>query len=72
MLDELRGRALLDGFRGGPAVDRDVLVALLRAVGDLLLAHPEIAELDVNPLRATGDELVAADALIVVDPSATG
>jgi acetate---CoA ligase (ADP-forming) len=72
MLDELRGRALLDGFRGGPVVDRDALVALLRAVGQLLLAHPEIAELDVNPLRATAGGLVAADALIVVDPSATG
>jgi acetate---CoA ligase (ADP-forming) len=71
MLAELRGRELLDGFRGGPTVDRDALVALLRSVGDLLLAHPEIAELDVNPLRATGaGELIAADALIVVDPSA--
>jgi acyl-CoA synthetase (NDP forming) len=71
MLEELRGRELLDGFRGGPTVDRDALVALLRSVGDLLLAHPEIAELDVNPLRATGGgELIAADALIVVDPSA--
>jgi acetate---CoA ligase (ADP-forming) len=71
MLAELRGRELLDGFRGGPTVDRAALVALLRSVGDLLLAHPEIAELDVNPLRATGGgELIAADALIVVDPSA--
>jgi acetyltransferase len=71
MLTELRGRELLDGFRGGPTVDRDALVALLRSVGDLLLAHPEIAELDVNPLRATGGgELIVADALIVVDPSA--
>jgi acetate---CoA ligase (ADP-forming) len=71
MLDDLRGRELLDGFRGGPTVDRDALVALLRAVGELLLAHPEIAELDVNPLRASGGgELTAVDALIVVDPSA--
>jgi acetate---CoA ligase (ADP-forming) len=66
MLDELLGRKLLDGFRGGPAVDRDELVAVLRSLGDLLLAHPEIAELDVNPLRATGDGLVAADALVVL------
>jgi acetyltransferase len=66
MLDELLGRKLLDGFRGGPAVDRDELVLVLRSLGDLLLAHPEIAELDVNPLRATGDDLVAADALVVL------
>lgn len=68
MLGELLGRKLLDGFRGGPSVDRDALVAVLRSIGDLLTAHPEIAELDVNPLRATGDALIAADALIVLDP----
>jgi acetyltransferase len=67
MLRELLGGRLLDGFRGGPRVDRDTLVGVLRAVGELLSAHPEIAELDVNPLRATGASLVAADALIVVD-----
>jgi acetyltransferase len=68
MLAELGGRQLLDGFRGGPAVDRDELVGVLRSVGELLCAHPEIAELDVNPLRATGEGLIAADALIVLDP----
>jgi acyl-CoA synthetase (NDP forming) len=67
MLEELLGGKLLDGFRGGPTVDRDALVEVLRSVGALLSAHPEIAELDVNPLRATGGGLFAADALIVVD-----
>jgi acetyltransferase len=68
MLDELLGRKLLDGFRGGPRVDRDALVVVLASIGELLAAHPEIAELDINPLRATAGGLVAADALIVVDP----
>lgn len=68
MLDELLGRKLLDGFRGGPRVDRDALVAVLAAIGELMAAHPEIAELDINPLRAITGGLVAADALIVVDP----
>lgn len=68
MLGELLGRKLLDGFRGGPRVDRDALVAVLRSIGELLAAHPEIAELDVNPLRAAGGALIAADALIVIDP----
>ncbi|HZD01133.1 MAG TPA: acetate--CoA ligase family protein [Actinomycetes bacterium] len=67
MLDELHGRKLLDGFRGGQRVDRDELVTALQAVGTLLLEHPEIAELDVNPLRATHEGLIAADALVIVD-----
>jgi acetate---CoA ligase (ADP-forming) len=67
MLDELQASKLLDGFRGGPKVDRDTLVEVLHTIGDLLVAHPEIAELDVNPLRATGGALIAADALILLD-----
>jgi acyl-CoA synthetase (NDP forming) len=70
MLAELHGRKLLDGFRGGQRVDRDELVAALQTVGALLLEHPEIAELDVNPLRATPGGLVAADALVIVGQGA--
>jgi acetyltransferase len=36
------------------------------AVGDLLVAHPEVAELDLNPLNVRGDRLVAVDARILV------
>src|SRR5207302_1502831 len=35
MLDELRGRALLDGFRGAPPIDRAALVEILLAVSDI-------------------------------------
>ena len=42
----------------------DVLVA----IGNLLVDHPTIAELDVNPLIASGRRLVAVDALILVNP----
>jgi acyl-CoA synthetase (NDP forming) len=67
MLDELQASKLLDGFRGFPKVDRDAVVEVLHSIGDLLVAHPEIAELDVNPLRVTGGALIAADALILLD-----
>jgi hypothetical protein len=33
--------------------------------------HPEIAELDVNPLIARGTELLAVDALIIADQGGT-
>lgn len=66
MADELAGRALLDGFRGHPPVDRDELAAVLTTLGALLQTHDEVAEIEVNPLFATAKGLVAADALVIL------
>jgi acetate---CoA ligase (ADP-forming) len=46
----LRGEALLRGARGQPAADVDAFAELIAALGDLAVAHPEIAELDLNPV----------------------
>ena len=68
MLQEIRGRRLLEGFRGAPPADRDALVQALLAVSRLVDACPEIAELDLNPLiaLAPGRGVVAVDARIRV------
>lgn len=66
LADGLQARALLDGHRGSPAVSRDALGAVLAALGDLLLSHPELDEVEINPLRATDDGLVALDAVLLV------
>ena len=68
MLVEGRRAALLRGFRGAPAVDEDAVADVLVAIGNLLVDHAMIAELDVNPLIASGRRLVAVDALILVNP----
>ncbi len=70
LADELAGRALLDGFRGGPVADRAVIGAVLAALGDLLTAHPEVDAVEVNPLRVTADGLLALDAVVTVVPAA--
>jgi hypothetical protein len=41
-------------------------------VGDLLVEHPEIGELDVNPLIARGAQVIAVDALVIVDRTNQG
>jgi acetyltransferase len=66
MIESLRCRPLLDGGRGAPAADVDALVALLARVAGFLAAFPEVAELDLNPvrLRAAGQGAVAVDARI--------
>lgn len=65
MLEALRGKKLLDGFRGLPKCDRTAIASVAIAVGQLLLDHPEIAEVEINPLRVNETSAVALDALVV-------
>jgi acyl-CoA synthetase (NDP forming) len=64
--DFIRAKRLLGAFRGYPAVDRTALAKVIQAIGQMALDHPEIAEIDVNPLMVEGDRPVAADALIIL------
>jgi len=69
LLRSLHGAALLDGVRGRPTVDVAALSRLVSAVADVACAHPEIAELEVNPVLATPHGVVALDARAVpADP----
>ena len=68
LLESLRGAALLTGARGGPSVDLDALADVVVAAGNLLLACPDVVELDLNPVLATADSAVAVDWKIGVAP----
>jgi acetyltransferase len=61
LVARLRGHALLSGARGTEPVDLDAVAAVVSAVGDLLAALPEVAELDLNPVMATARGCVAVD-----------
>lgn len=67
-LRSLKGARLLEGFRGAPAVDLDAVAQAVATVGALMLARPEITEIDINPLVAygVGRGVLALDALVVV------
>ncbi|PFG41094.1 acetyltransferase [Georgenia soli] len=69
MPDDLAGRALLEGFRGSPTLDRSELAGLLSALGTLLLDHPHLGDVEINPLRVTADGLVALDAVVTTKES---
>jgi acetate---CoA ligase (ADP-forming) len=66
MFADLRTGKLLGGYRGMPPVKLDVLTRILQAVGHIALLHPEIAEIDLNPIMIRGDEPVVADALMII------
>ena len=65
MPEELAGRALLTGWRGGPVVDPYELGQVVSALGALLTANPHLDEIEINPLRLTAHGLVALDAVII-------
>ncbi|MBE0614835.1 MAG: acetate--CoA ligase family protein [Burkholderiales bacterium] len=69
MLQRLRGRAILDGVRGRPGVDRASLTKAICALSQFALDHPEVAELDLNPVFAGPDGAVAVDWLMTRDSS---
>jgi acyl-CoA synthetase (NDP forming) len=66
MIEELRGKRLLDGVRGKPPVDRETLVKALLSVSRMLVENPSINELDINPFLVLERKGAAVDARAVV------
>ncbi|NHU46232.1 MULTISPECIES: acetate--CoA ligase family protein [Rhodococcus] len=69
MLDDLQCAPLLDGWRGGPVLNRDEFAHLAVTVAGYLAAHPEISDIEINPLRLTPTGLTALDAVILPAPN---
>jgi len=63
---------LLDGYRDVPAADRRAVTGVLTALSQLLADEPRIAEVDINPLLAGADGVIALDARVRVSAAAPG
>ncbi|GAA1070842.1 acetate--CoA ligase family protein [Nocardiopsis composta] len=63
----IRAAEVLDGVRGGEAVDRGALADLLVRLSALVTDFPEIAEADLNPVFASAGGAIAADLRFVLD-----
>lgn len=66
MISRTRVARLLAGYRDRPAANRAAIEGALVALSDLVIDFPEIAELDINPLLADADGIIALDARIIV------
>ena len=67
MVREIKGYALLQGYRGQDPVDILHLEETIVKVSDFIDNNPQIKELDINPLFASGKNIVAADARVVLE-----
>ena len=63
---EIRGFPVLEGVRGQPGSDIDALEAMILQVSQFASEHPEVAELDLNPVFAYPDGAIAVDARVVL------
>lgn len=67
MIHEIKSARLLGEFRGMPAVNTGSLARILHRLSLIPLFHPEVSEIDVNPIIIEGSEPVAVDALVVLN-----
>ena len=66
MMQEIKGRKILDAVRGMEAADQKMLVDMLISVGRVGLDFDDIMEIDLNPVILSGSKPVVVDALMVL------
>ena len=66
MMQEIKGRKILESVRGMEAADLDSLSQILINVGRIGLENEQVKEIDINPLILKGARPVAVDALVIL------
>jgi len=71
MIRKIRGYRLLQGFRDTPRADLEILEQYLVRLSDMVIHHPEIKELDINPVlvHEEGKGATIADCRIILEPA---
>ncbi len=67
LIRQTRVWRLLQGYRDRPAADIDAIALTLVRLGYLVARHPEIREIDINPLIADENGVIALDARIRIE-----
>lgn len=67
MIKSLKGYPLIKGYRNKPGLNEGKFIDIVMRVGALVHIAPEIAELDLNPLKAEQKEIIAVDARIRIE-----
>ncbi len=67
MIEEIRGYPLLKGYRGKEPVDIPALTEIILKISHLMEQHPEIKELELNPILAYRKGALGLDARIILE-----
>ena len=67
MIDRLKINPILQGYRGKQGVNIKMFAEIITRVSALVEVAPNIEEMDLNPLMASGDQVFAVDARILVN-----
>lgn len=70
MIREIKGFPILEGYRGQEPADIELLEDTILKLSDFVESHPQIKELDLNPIFAYKDGLAAVDARVVLEEEA--
>ncbi|NRP74793.1 Acetyltransferase Pat [Ensifer psoraleae] len=70
LIDQTRVGKLLAGFRNEPAADRAAICKALKALSQIIVDLPCVLSMDINPLVASAEGVIALDARIEIDPQA--
>ncbi|MCU0846747.1 MAG: acetate--CoA ligase family protein [Spirochaetes bacterium] len=66
MMEEIKSSVLLKKFRGMPGANTTALAEMLQRLGELSLLHPEIKEIDCNPILLSDKGPLVVDSLMVI------
>lgn len=72
LIEGTRVYKLLQGYRDRPPADMDAIKGCLISLAQIMADHPEIIEIDINPMLADDQGAVALDARVIVGPKAKG
>ncbi len=61
MIKEIKGQSILNGLRGEKSIDFDSLAEVIVAIGRIGIDHPEVKEIDLNPVMVSENGAVIVD-----------
>jgi len=67
MIKQLKAYPLLQGYRGKKGINLALFASLINKISQLVMVVPQIKEIDINPLIAFNDQIIAVDARVMVE-----